>query len=138
MTFTRKTRFISIGITAVVVAGIALFLSLKPADGIMQKKGNAYIVNTTKLTPDVRGYAGPVPIEVTISAGKITSIKALPNHETADFFQSAKNKITKQYVGLTVRQARALHPDAATGATYSSRALIQNINQALNYYEAHK
>ncbi|MBP3227656.1 MAG: FMN-binding protein [Bacteroidaceae bacterium] len=135
---TRKTTLLSLGALAIVAVGVVLFLSLAPADGIMTKKNGTYIVNTTKLTPNVRGYAGPTPLEITIKGDKITDIKALPNHDTPDFFVSAKNKLFKQYKGKTVAEALALQPDGATGATYSSRAIVTNLQEGLKYYKAHK
>ncbi len=135
---TRKTIFIALSITALIAAGIALFLSLKPADGVMRKKGNAYIVTTTKLTTKVQGYGGVVPLEVTISGEKITDIKALPNQETPEFFNRAKSKLFQYYKGKTVKQALAQRPDAVSGATYSSGAIIANVQAALKYYQKHK
>lgn len=135
---TKKTTLIALILTVLIAAGVALFLSLTPDDGIMSHKGGVYTVNTTKLTPKVRGYAGTVPLEVTISGDKIQAIKALPNHETPDFFISAKNKVFAQYKGKTVKQALAAQPDVASGATYSSRAIIANVQAALKYYQKHK
>ena len=37
-----------------------------------------------------------------------------------------------QYEGLTVAEALKLKPDVATGATYTSEALIKNIQMGLN------
>lgn len=134
----RKTILIVLCSVLVVAAALTIFLSLKPGDGIMTRKGDAYVVNTTKLTPKVRGYAGAVPLEVTIVGDKVKAIKALPNQETPEFFNSAKNKIFKQYIGKSVSQALALRPDAMTGATYSSGAIIANVHEALKYYSTHK
>ena len=135
---TKKTILIALSLTALIAASVALFLSLKPDDGIMTAKGNVYVVNTTKLTPKVRGYAGIVPLEVTISGDKIQAIKPLQNRETPDFFRAAINKLFAQYKGKTVKQALAERPDVATGATYSSRAIIANVQVALEYYQTHK
>lgn len=134
----KKTVLIALAATALAVVGVVLFLSLKPGDGIMTRKGDSYIVNTTKLTPKVRGYAGAVPLEVTISGDRIQALKALPNQETPEFFNSAKQKVFKQYQGKTVKEALALRPDAMTGATYSSGAIIANVQAALKYYQQHK
>lgn len=135
---TRKTLILSAVATTLIAVAAVLLLSLRPDDGIMQKKGNSYIVTTTKLTPKVRGYAGTVPLQVTITSGKIQSIKALPNRETPEFFDSAKRKIFQQYTGKTVKQALSMRPDVLTGATYSSGAIISNVHAALKYYEEHK
>ncbi|MBR1838260.1 MAG: FMN-binding protein [Bacteroidaceae bacterium] len=133
----KKTLF-GATIALLLVVGLTLFLSLKPNDGVMTRKGDVYIVNTTKLTPELRGYGGAVPLEVKITNDKITDLRALPNHETPEFFNSAKSKLFAYYKGKTVKAALASRPDAVSGATYSSRAIMGNVEEALKYYQAHK
>lgn len=134
----KKNLIIALSVLVAVVAAVALFLSLKPSDGIMTRRGDAYIVNTTKLTPKVRGYGGAVPLEVTIRGEKITELRALANQETPEFFNSAKNKLFRFYKGKTVSEALRSRPDAMTGATYSSGAIIANVQAALKYYQEKK
>ena len=43
-----------------------------------------------------------------------------------------------QYEGLTVAEALKLKPDVATGATYTSEALIKNIQMGLKQAKAEK
>lgn len=45
--------------------------------------------------------------------------------------QRATKKVFAQYEGLTVAEALKLKPDVATGATYTSEALIKNIQMGL-------
>ena len=47
------------------------------------------------------------------------------------YMQRATKKVFSQYEGLTVDEALKLKPDVATGATYTSEALIQNIQAGL-------
>lgn len=91
----------------------------------------AQVIYTGELGKKVIGYNGPTPVTITISGGKITKIEAAPNHESPQYFRKAQNKVFPQYIGKTVKQALALKADAATGATYSSKALIRNIKLGL-------
>lgn len=92
-----------------------------------------FVINTTETGSNIQGFNGPVPIEVAVSArGRITGIKPLANDETPAFFKRVTNAaLTDTFVGMTVRQAlRADMPDAVSGATYSSKALIENMRLA--------
>lgn len=88
------------------------------------------IVNTTELGKDIVGYAGPVPLEIKAADGRIVSVSALPNHETPEFFGRASVLLTK-WNGKTVAQAKAVKVDAVSGATYSSGAIIGNMQKGL-------
>lgn len=98
------------------------------------KRPHSFIVNTIETGKDIRGFGGPVPIQIEVSAkGHIISITALPNDETPRFFERVtRAALTDTFVGMSVRQALASEmPDAVSGATYSSKALIANMRQAL-------
>ena len=72
-----------------------------------------------------RGYAGPTPLEIHITNGVIDSVVALPNQETPEFFQMVKDEILPLYKGKTVEEAYNMQVDAVSGATFSSRAVIE-------------
>ncbi len=89
------------------------------------------VIFTGELGKNVRGYQGTTPLNITIENGKITNIEALENNETPRYFSRAKAGVFKQYIGLSVKEALNLQADAVTGATYSSEALIKNIQLGL-------
>lgn len=98
-----------------------------------ERRPHPFTINTTETGKDIRGFGGPVPIQMEVSAkGRITSITALPNDETPGFFKRVtRAALTDTFVGMSVRQALASDmPDAVSGATYSSKALIANIQKA--------
>ncbi len=101
--------------------------SKKKASG----KGTTQVVYTGDLAKKVYGYNGTTPLNITIKNGRIASIEALPNDETPQYFKKATAHIFPQYIGKTVAQAQKVKADAATGATYSSNALIKNIEAGL-------
>lgn len=93
------------------------------------------VIYTGELAKRVQGYVGATPLKVTITDGIITKIEALPCNETPKYYKKAQKVIFPQYIGKTVNQAIKIKPDAATGATYSSKALISNIKIGLKNYQ---
>ena len=51
---------------------------------------------------------------------------------------SASQGILDKYIGMKVKKVQTAKVDAVAGATFTSNALIQNINAGLNYYLEHK
>lgn len=92
---------------------------------------NAQVIYTGEIAKKVIGYNGTTPLNITINKGKIERIEALPNSEDPAYLKRATKKIFAQYEGLTVAEAIKLKPDVATGATYTSEALIKNIQMGL-------
>lgn len=96
------------------------------ADGSM-------VVNTTNLASDISGYGGKVPLEITVKDGIVVNVKALDNDETKDFFDQASTLLDK-WKGKKVDKAASMKVDAISGATFSSRAIIGNMERGLQYY----
>ena len=97
----------------------------------------AIVVNTRLLAKDVQGFGGPVPLRIHIGKGGVVdSIEAEPNAESPDFFNHASSLFGK-WQGKTVDEAMAEEVDAVTGATFSSRAIIANVQRGLAYAKRH-
>lgn len=110
----------------------------RPAgDGVITKDGKTTVVNTTTLTKTVRGYHGATPVKIYIKNNKITKIEALPNKEGPQYFAVAKKAIAK-YEGKSVKKAATMKIDATTGATFSTKALIKNVQAGIKYYQQNK
>lgn len=101
-------------------------------------KSTAQVVYTGEIAKKVIGYNGTTPLNITINKGKIEKIEALPNQEDPNYLKRATKKVFAQYEGLTVAEALKLKPDVATGATYTSEALIKNIQMGLKQVKAEK
>ena len=112
-------------------------LGFMPTDQNMTKANGQTVVNTTNISRTVRGLNGPTPLKIYIKKDKITKIETLSHRETPDFFNRAK-AVLKQYEGKSVKKALSTKVDAVSGATYSSKALIKNVEQGLKYYNQHK
>lgn len=100
---------------------------------VISKDGNV-IIHTDGLSGTIEGYAGPVPLDIHISDGKITEITPLSNVETPSFFKRS-SEILKEWIGKTPEEALQMKVDGVSGATYSSTAIINNVNVGLSYYE---
>lgn len=104
-------------------------------NAIKYKNGIA-IVNTTSIVK-ARGLNSKTPIKIYIKGNKITKIESLPNQETPAVFASAE-RLLKKFIGKSVDEASTMKVDGVSGATYSSKALIQNVKGGLNYYKENK
>ena len=90
------------------------------------------IINTSSLAKDVNGYGGNVPLEIYLKDGKVVKIKALKNSETPEFFARA-SKLLTAWNGKTVDDAQKMQVDGMSGATYSSRGILGNVQRGLQY-----
>ena len=108
-------------------------------DTLSVQPDGSFIVNTKPLAKDVQGYGGPVPLRIHVSKdGVVAAIEAEPNAETPDFFNQAKSLLTR-WQGKTVDGAMAETDkvDAVSGATFSSNAIIANMQRGLAYANRH-
>lgn len=119
------------------VAFMTLTMSLKSDDNVISKEGQSTVINTTSLTKNVRGFKGTTPVKIYVFKNKIQKVVALKNQETPQIFNKAKALLSK-YEGKSVTKAAKLNVDAVSGATYSSKALIKNVQAGLDYYKNHK
>ena len=111
-----------------------------PTDAPILTKNSdgSYLVNTSGLCKDVKGYKDLVPVEITIKKDKVEKIEVLKNNDGAKYVAMASKGIIDKFIGLKVKKATAAQADAVTGATFTSNALIANINAGLNYYLKNK
>ena len=97
-----------------------------------KKANTAQVIYTGDIASKVIGYNGTTPLNITVKNGVIESIEVLPNQESPAYLKRAKDKVLPQYIGKTVAEAKKLNADIATGATYTSKAIIQNIQMGLD------
>ena len=96
----------------------------------------AFVVNTKPLAKDVQGYGGPVPLKIHIKDGRVATVEAEPNAESPDFFNRAK-ELLNHWQNKSVDEALAEDVDAVSGATFSSKAIIANMQRGLAYAKQH-
>lgn len=96
----------------------------------------AFVVNTKPLAKDVQGYGGPVPLKIHIKDGRVAAVEVEPNAESPDFFNRAK-ELLSHWQNKSVDEALAEEVDAVSGATFSSKAIIANMQRGLAYAKQH-
>ena len=115
-----------------------LVMSFIAVDDTMTKEDGAFVINTTTLGKDVEGYAGPTPLKVYIRKNKVEKIEFLKSQETPKYYVKVKKALQEMWNGKSVKDAKTMQVDAVTGATFSSEAVIKNVQLALDYYQQHK
>ena len=106
----------------------------KDARSAKGRKGNAagtFSIGSANLNDGVytgsgQGYNGPIRVRVTVSGGNITNVEILSNSDDAPFFNRAKAVIGR-LLGSPDKSV-----DTVSGATYSSRGIIDAVRNALS------
>lgn len=81
------------------------------------------------------GYGGSVPLFIGLQRDSVTQIELLPNNETAEFMEYIKeDKLLTRWEGMAINRVSKAEVDAVSGATESSRAIIQGVRQGAAKY----
>ena len=126
----KKTLFIAA--IMLLVASTASLDARTKKKATSKKAATSQVIYTGDIANKVIGYNGTTPLNITVKNGVIENIEVLPNQESPGYLKRAKDKVLPQYIGKTVAEAKKLDADIATGATYTSKALIQNIQMGLD------
>ena len=132
----KKNLFGSLAL--IVLAATLQSAAPQKGDDVMTKENGTYVVNTTTLGKDVVGYVSATPVKVYIKKNKIEKVEFLKNQETPKYMVKVKKALQGKWDGQKVKDAAKLKVDGVTGATFSSEAIIQNVQLALDYYQKHK
>lgn len=143
----RLTQIVSLLVAIAIMAAAAVMLSghlfghdfTAPAttdttavSPVTTAPDGSLTVNTTGMLKKTEGFAGPVPVEITLRDGKIAAISMLPNAETPSFVETVESSgIYDNWIGLTPDSALSRQVDAVSGATFTSKALIANVHAGL-------
>lgn len=122
------------------ILAIAMMMALvAEAQDVMKKeKDGTYVVNTTTLAQDVEGYAGATPVEVYIKKNKIVKVVPLKSQEGPKYVAKVKKGMLPKYEQMNVKKGQVKDVDAVTGATFTSKAIQENVHRAVEYYQKHK
>ena len=113
-------------------------MSFMAGDNIMTKENGVYVIDTTELGKDIEGYQAPTPLKVYIKNDKVEKIEFLKSQETPKYYAKVKKALLEKWNGLKVKDAKTQQVDVVTGATYSSEAVIKNVQLGLDYYQKNK
>lgn len=130
-----KKQVLAFAVVALTTVGFAF--AAAGDDNVMRKQADGtYVVNTTTLAANVRGYKGATPLEVHIKKNKVVKVVALKNNETPQYFAQVTSKMLPNFSGKSISKVGSV--DAVSGATISSKAVKANVEAAVKYYKAHK
>ena len=126
-------------ILAVMGVSAALILTASTISQDVQTKktldDGTVVINTTSIGSKIYGYRDVTPVEISLKGGKVVKVEALPNSETPDYFKLLKDgKLFDSWNGLTPEKALAKEVDAVSGATFSSKGIIDNVREGLKFY----
>ena len=82
-------------------------------------------LNDGVYTGSGQGFNGPIRVRVTVSGGNITNVEILSHSDDAPYFNRAKAVIGR----LLGKPGKSV--DTVSGATYSSRGIIDAVRNAL-------
>ena len=132
----KKMLFCGLALTALA----ATLLSATPKDGdeVITKEDGMTVVNTTTLGKSVIGYVDTTPLKIYIKKNKVVKVEALKNQETPKYMAKVKKLLLDKWNDMKVGDAHKAKVDAVTGATFTSDAVIKNMQLGLEYYQKHK
>ena len=84
-------------------------------------------VKDGKYTGTGQGFRGATEVSVTVKSHKITSITIKSYNDDEAYFSQAKSKIIKSIIS-----EQSLNVDTVSGATFSSRGILEAVANALN------
>ncbi len=92
------------------------------------------VINSTTLGKEFIGFGGRTPIKLYIQDDVVVKVEAEPNSETPSFFAEViKSGLLERWNGMPLTEAATLRVDGVSGATYSSIAVIGNVERAIGY-----
>ena len=133
----KKKTFLAAALCSIMLTA-ALTSAMPGKDGVISKENGMTVVNTTTLAADVDGYNDVTPVKIYIKGNKIVKVEALPNQETPRYFAKVKKELLSRWNGMTVKKAQTAQVDVVTGATFSSKAVIENVRRGLKYFAGRK
>lgn len=131
----RKLTLMSVALCTVVVAALVMFGCSKPTTQTQESQTSPQPEAPTSsltYTPgtyegSALGHNGEVSVQVEVTADKITSIKVADNKETVGIGELALQEVSKNIV-----DTQSLAVDSLSGATVSSGAMKQAVENALS------
>ena len=92
-----------------------------------------YALYSKPASDGIKGYNGETPLMIALSPKeKVMSVILLDNQETPSFIARVMEAgLLKSWDGLKVKKAAKKKVDTVSGATYSSRSIIQTLQAAL-------
>lgn len=135
----KKKVFMLATMLMMCMAGTMVAKGNHTDDNVMNKQSDGtYVVNTTTLAKDVKGFKGATPLKIYIKSNKIVKIEPLTNRESPNYFAKVKQGLLNKWYGMKASKASTTQVDGVTGATFSSKAVKENVKRGAKYYLKNK
>lgn len=134
----KKAWILAAGLTIGIAGNMIAKASTSNSEVMTRQADGTYVVNTTTLAKDVRGFRGATPLCIYIKNNKVVKVEALANQETPNYFGKVKQGLLQKWKGMKASKASNTDVDGVTGATFSSKAVKENVKRGVKYYMAHK
>ncbi len=123
--------------SSLITALALLTITISCADKNMSKNTDgSYTINTIELGKNIKGYNAQVPISITIKNSVIQQVVLYENDETPEYLIDVENRLLPKYKNLSINNISNI--DAISGATFTSRAVMRNVDVAVKYYLENK
>lgn len=114
---------------------VAKVVEDKVWNSVLDEKGEllGYVVFSSPASDSIQGYAGPTPLLIAFNTDKtIRSVQMLANSETPKFLKHVvASKLLESWNGLTVKKAKKKKVDTVSGATFTSKSVIESLQAIL-------
>ena len=92
-----------------------------------------FVMKSSPFSDQFSGYAGPIPLLIALDVdGKIYKVLPLENDETPSFITRVTEAgLFDSWKGMSPEAAATAQVDAISGATFSSRAIIQGMQSRM-------
>jgi len=123
--------------SSLITALTLLTITISCTDKNMSKNTDgSYTINTIELGKKIKGYNAQVPISIIIKDTVIQQVALYENDETPDYLIDVENRLLPKYKNLSINNISNV--DAVSGATFTSRAVMRNVDVAVKYYLENK
>ena len=117
----------ALALVLLATATAGLNAAQKDDNAMIKMADGSYVVNTTTLAKDVKGYRGTTPLKITIKKDKVEKIEALKNTITEYMKENGSNKLTcGQYIATITE---------ITKTSIDEKALRENLPDVAKQYE---
>lgn len=93
-----------------------------------------YVMKSSPYSDQIIGYMGSIPLLIALDAdGKVYRVLPLENDETPSFMMRVTEAgLFDSWTGMSTEEAATEPVDAISGATFSSRAIIQGVQSRMS------
>ena len=102
---------------------------------VLDGNGNllGFVVYSSPASDEIKGYAGPTPLLIAFDEHKtIIAVCMLPNKETPKYRNHIdESGLLNSWNGLSIKDAKKKKVDAVSGATFTSKSIIDSFRAIL-------